>query len=89
MDAGPHGRMLRDQFVFKLVPMINPDGVSRGHWRMDANGENLNRFYNNPSKSHHPNVFYIRELAEKLSQNNLFFFYIDFHSHACKKGCFV
>jgi len=41
---------------------------------MDANGENLNRFYNNPSRNAHPNVYYIRELAEKLAKSGLFYF---------------
>jgi len=57
--------------VFKLVPIINPDGVSRGHYRQDARGFNLNRFYNNPGKSEQPNVFHIRELAIGLSSCNL------------------
>ena len=28
--------MLRDRFVFKIVPMLNPDGVYRGYYRLDT-----------------------------------------------------
>jgi hypothetical protein len=58
----PRSQALRRNFVFKMVPMINPDGVQRGHYRTDSRGINLNRVYGNPNQSLHPSVFAIRQL---------------------------
>ena len=32
------GKTLREKFVFKVVPMLNPDGVYRGFFRLDTLG---------------------------------------------------
>lgn len=42
-------KLLRKMFVFMIVPMINVDGVFHGHFRMDTEGKNLNRYYIKPS----------------------------------------
>jgi spore cortex formation protein SpoVR/YcgB (stage V sporulation) len=36
-------RILRDNFVFKIVPMLNPDGVVIGNYRCSLSGLDLNR----------------------------------------------
>ena len=40
---------LRERFVFKIVPMLNPDGVIVGNYRCSLSGSDLNRQYVNPS----------------------------------------
>jgi hypothetical protein len=34
----PRAIALLNQFVIKIVPMLNPDGVARGHFRFDTLG---------------------------------------------------
>jgi cytosolic carboxypeptidase protein 2/3 len=39
----PEAKELRRKFVFKIVPMINPDGVVCGNYRSSMSGSDLNR----------------------------------------------
>ena len=48
-ERSAQSKILRDRFVFKVVPMLNPDGVYRGYYRLDTMAQNLNRYYINPS----------------------------------------
>jgi murein tripeptide amidase MpaA len=63
-------QLLRKFFTFKIVPMLNPDGVHNGNYRMDMLGQNLNRYYNNTctlskqysTPSHRPSIFALKSL---------------------------
>lgn len=43
--VGPsvEARILRDHFIFKIIPMLNPDGVILGNTRCSLSGLDLNR----------------------------------------------
>lgn len=36
-------QVLREKFVFKIIPMLNPDGVINGNYRCSLSGCDLNR----------------------------------------------
>ena len=81
----------RRAFVFKIVPILNPDGVARGHYRCDTRGVNLNRCYAEPDPVEHPAIHALKQLITEThrQQPGALAFLIDLHAHANKKGCFA
>lgn len=73
---------LRDRFIFKVVPMVNPDGVVVGNYRTNLSGSDVNRKWDFPAKAIHPEVFHIkRKLAEDRKEVR---FFLDLHAHSRK-----
>lgn len=48
--------LLRENFVFKIIPMLNPDGVIHGNYRCSLIGADLNRRWKSPHKIFHPTI---------------------------------
>ena len=71
------GRMLRKNFVFKIIPTLNPDGVARGYYRLDTLGQNLNRFYMEPSKKDQPTIWAFKIMISNVLNLH---YYVDFHN---------
>jgi murein tripeptide amidase MpaA len=42
-DNSAESESLRNSIVFKVVPMVNPDGVVIGNYRTSLSGKDLNR----------------------------------------------
>jgi murein tripeptide amidase MpaA len=59
-------RILRDNFVFKIVPMLNPDGVINGNTRCSLAGVDLNRVWAEPSKKEHPTIFHTKQMIRSM-----------------------
>ncbi|CAM9478231.1 unnamed protein product, partial [Heterosigma akashiwo] len=87
--ADPLARALRRRYVFRLVPMLNPDGVCYGHTRHDTLGQNLNRHYTAPDPETAPAIFAVREVMHYLKERCALTAYFDCHAHNTKRGCFV
>ena len=49
--------------VFKIVPMLNPDGVALGNYRTGLSGRDFNREYKNPDKTVFPEVYHFKKLV--------------------------
>ena len=60
-------------FIFKIVPMLNPDGVIVGNYRCSLTGRDLNRNYKSQLKDFYPVIHSLRSLIDKYSNLSLMF----------------
>ena len=58
-------QLLRDTFIFKIVPMLNPDGVIVGNYRCSLAGRDLNRNYKTVLKDSFPPIWHVRSMVRK------------------------
>jgi hypothetical protein len=82
-------KLLRDHFVFKIVPMINPDGVVFGNNRCGAAGVDLNRCWQEPSKKQHPTIYHSKAMVKQFNEDQGIFMSCDLHGHSRKKNIFM
>ena len=82
-------RALRNNFIFKIVPMLNPDGVIHGNYRCSMAGTDLNRRYGDALQFLHPTVHAMRELLEKTHETRGILLYLDLHGHSRHKNAFL
>ena len=76
-------------YVFTLLPCLNPDGNVCGNYRSSLAGVDLNRQWIMPNKDIHPEVFTVKEMLKKFSKERQLLVYCDLHCHSKKKNSFI
>ncbi|CAL1284820.1 unnamed protein product [Larinioides sclopetarius] len=80
---------LRDSYIFKIVPMLNPDGVINGCHRLSLSGQDLNRQWITPNMRLHPTIYYTKSLFHYLaSKNKKPQAFCDYHGHSRRSNAF-
>ncbi|XP_077681506.1 cytosolic carboxypeptidase 6 [Eretmochelys imbricata] len=87
----PIAKVLRDHLVFKIAPMLNPDGVYLGNYRCSLMGFDLNRHWVDPSPWAHPTLHGVKQLIVQMYNNPKISleFYIDIHAHSTMMNGFM
>ncbi|GLI68620.1 hypothetical protein VaNZ11_013094 [Volvox africanus] len=87
-SSDPAAITLRNSFVFKLVPMLNPDGVVNGNYRCSLAGVDLNRVWDRPIRCLYPTVYHSKRVLQQLAAAGRLALYIDIHGHSTKSDTF-
>ncbi|CAK55630.1 unnamed protein product (macronuclear) [Paramecium tetraurelia] len=78
---------LRKNIIFKIIPMLNPDGVIVGNYRNGLSGVDLNRQFQEADLTLLPEVKALKCLIEDNQQKLIGYF--DFHGHQVRKNIFM
>lgn len=79
----------RTRFVFKVIPMLNPDGVVNGNYRTSLAGCDLNRKWSNPDPTRHPTIYHTKELIRRLKHFRTVGLVLDLHGHSRRQVRYV
>ena len=80
----PEAKLLRENFIFKIIPMLNPDGVINGNYRCSLAGCDLNRRWKAPSKILHPTIYSAKKLIKESHLERGVLMFCDLHGHSRK-----
>lgn len=87
LSTDSKAKELRERCIFKIVPMLNVDGVIIGNYRASFAGVDINRMFSaDANQKLNPESTLLKQLAK--DQQGLEF-YFDVHSHSNKKSIFM
>ncbi|KAI1889776.1 hypothetical protein AGOR_G00166410 [Albula goreensis] len=89
-SSDPIAEGLREAYIFKIIPMLNPDGVINGTHRCSLNGEDLNRQWMKPDPGLSPTIYHTKGFLYYLSSiGRTPLVFSDYHGHSRKKNVFL
>jgi len=89
VGTSSEAEQLRQHYVFKIIPMLNPDGVIHGNYRCSLAAADLNRKYLSNAQSCYPTIIALRSLIDSTQKGRGVALYLDLHGHSKKKNAFV
>jgi murein tripeptide amidase MpaA len=81
LSEDPTAVFLRNHFVIRIIPMLNPDGVIVGNHRCNLNGFDLNRQWKSKNPVAIPEVRHLKEMVTRFAEERPIALYCDFHGH--------
>jgi len=92
-SSNPAAAKLRQMYVFKLIPMMNPDGVVSGNSRSTLEGADLNRMWQEPNPQDRRRDFKILAAIKKLisdfTSERKVPLVLDLHAHSRRCNIFA
>uniref|UniRef100_A0A673YJ21 tubulin-glutamate carboxypeptidase n=1 Tax=Salmo trutta TaxID=8032 RepID=A0A673YJ21_SALTR len=89
-SSDPVAETLREAYIFKIIPMLNPDGVINGTHRCSLNGEDLNRQWMKPDPVLSPTIYHAKGFLYYLNSiGRTPLVFCDYHGHSRKKNVFL
>eukprot|EP00826_Nyctotherus_ovalis_P047985 TRINITY_DN560_c0_g5_i2.p1 TRINITY_DN560_c0_g5~~TRINITY_DN560_c0_g5_i2.p1 ORF type:complete len:555 (+),score=127.52 TRINITY_DN560_c0_g5_i2:321-1985(+) len=89
ISDSPLSKTLRSHYVFRIVPMLNPDGIIYGNYRCSLLGYDLNRHWKNPDKILQPTIFHAKELVRAMNEEREVSLFCDLHGHSTQSSVFM
>ena len=89
LSNSPEAKLLRQYYIFRIIPMLNPDGVIYGNYRCCLLGYDLNRRWKIPDHHFQPTVFYAKEMIRVMSEERPISLFCDLHGHSMQKNVFM
>lgn len=71
LSCHPIAGIMRENFVFKIIPMVNPDGVFLGNNRCNLVGQDMNRCWNVASEFSSPTILATKNLLKELDSSEV------------------
>lgn len=88
-DEDIHRWMVSKNVCFKIVPMLNKDGVFMGNYRTGIVGDDFNRRFSSGQRQFFPEINALKRLVQNCKKMGKVHLFLDLHGHSILKNSFI